>query len=158
MKIILTTTGQEVLVSDIDYEYLNNYHWYYMKNHGRVARNVPETTTEEISRTIARRMGLNLTKEIDHKDRNALNNQRENLRESDRITNNINRGMQSNNTTGYKGVTWHKYNQRWRAVTSYNNKQIHIGYYETAKEAAKAYNRAVYNLYKEFAVLNIIEE
>lgn len=44
------------------------------------------------------------------------------------------------NTSGYKGVSFHKHSQKWRATISILNKKKHIGFYETKEAAALAYN------------------
>ena len=48
-----------------------------------------------------------------------------------------------NNTSGYRGVSWYKSREKWGAYISVNNKKINLGYYPTALEAAKAYERYV---------------
>ena len=53
------------------------------------------------------------------------------------------RDIYSNNTSGYRGVCWHKRDQRWVAHIRINNKSKHLGYYQTALEAAKAYETYV---------------
>jgi hypothetical protein len=160
MKLIICYSGESIMVSDIDYEFLNQYRWYYSKpttrKKGYIIRNVGEGKVKGVSRDVVHRMGLNY--EIDHIDRNTFNNQRGNLREATRRQNSINSGIRSNNTSGYKGVCFHQKRNKWRANTMMNNKQYFIGYYDTAKEAAKAYNETVERLYGEFAYLNIIED
>jgi hypothetical protein len=37
-----------------------------------------------------------------------------------------------------RGASWSRHNNRWRAQVTKNGKQHHIGYYETAEEAAAA--------------------
>ena len=60
----------------------------------------------------------------------------------------VNRGIQAQNTkhlritnkSGYRGVSWHKNNKKWKASISFNNKVKHLGYFEDKEDAAKAYN------------------
>lgn len=63
----------------------------------------------------------------------------------------------SNNSSGYKGVTWHIRDRKWNAKISVNNKRIHLGYFDTAIECAKAYNEYVIANNLEHT-LNIIKE
>lgn len=47
------------------------------------------------------------------------------------------------NTSGYKGVSFHKASSRWRASISLNNKKKHLGFFETKEQAALSYNNYV---------------
>lgn len=91
---------------------------------------------------------------IDHKDRDIFNNQKENLRIATQAQNNINKTKQKNNTSGYKGVCWHKNRQKWMAQISIRGIKKNLGYYFTKTQAAKAYNKAALKYYGEFAYLN----
>lgn len=51
----------------------------------------------------------------DHIDRNQLNNRKCNLRKCTQQENSMNRGLQSNNTSGFTGVCFNKQNQKWYA-------------------------------------------
>ena len=53
------------------------------------------------------------------------------------------RDIYKHNTSGYRGVSWSKNNNKWIAQIKVKNKQIHLGYYTTALEGAKAYERYV---------------
>jgi hypothetical protein len=59
--------------------------------------------------------------------------------------------MQSNNTSGYKGVYLIKKRGRWLAQIVHNGKQIFLGYYESAEEAAIARETAAEVFHGEFA-------
>jgi hypothetical protein len=54
-----------------------------------------------------------------------------------------NKRIHSNNTSGYKGVSYYKKNKKYIAYITYQSKRVHIGYYETALEAAMAYNKYI---------------
>ena len=83
---------------------------------------------------------------VDHIDRNIINNKVENLRWCSRQQNQMNRDKQKNNTSGFKGVSYNKQNQKWLAKIQ--NK--HLGYYETAEEASHVYQEASKKLFGEF--------
>lgn len=90
--------------------------------------------------------------EIDHRDINSLNNAMENLREATHSQNNANRRANRNNCHGLKGIVRAKQcKQLWRARIVKNRKCIHLGYFATPEEAAKAYERAAHHYFGEFA-------
>lgn len=109
-------------------------------------------TTERLHQIIARRMGI--VGPPDHKDRDGLNNRRDNLRPADSVQNGANRGLQVNNASGYKGVSWYKRRGKWEARVQIEGKRRQLGYFDDPIEAAKAYDRAALQLHGEFAVLN----
>jgi phosphotransferase system IIB component len=71
---------------------------------------------------------------IDHIDRNPLNNCRTNLRFATQREQIINQRMKSTNTSGVKGVCWHKAANKWEV--GIDNK--HVGLYETFEKACEA--------------------
>ncbi len=85
--------------------------------------------------------------ELDRRDNNG-NYCPKNCRWVTRTHNGMNRGKQSNNTSGYKGVSWHK--TGWRAKLG----KKELGYYKTPEEAARAYDAYAAKVYKKYAVLN----
>lgn len=46
------------------------------------------------------------------------------------------------NTSGYVGVSWHKRYDKWIARIKINGKKKHLGYFDTAEQASKAYLEA----------------
>lgn len=76
--------------------------------------------------------------QVDHINRNKLDNRLENLRLVSCRQNMQNRGKQKNNTSGVKGVSWCKRSQKWRAQIMQDGKQNHIGCYSTLEEAKTA--------------------
>ena len=96
--------------------------------------------------------------QIDHKNRNGLDNRKENLRLTTDSLNNMNKGIQKNNTSGYRGVSLHKKYKKWRSTIQINKRVIHIGYFCNIEEAVLAYNKKALELYGEYAYLNKIRE
>jgi hypothetical protein len=55
------------------------------------------------------------------------------------------------NTSGVKGVLWHKTHQKWTAKTSVNGKRHYLGYFSTIEEASKVINEFRKNNHGNFA-------
>lgn len=69
-----------------------------------------------------------------NKDNNAITN----LRIATKTENQGNRGIQKNNTSGVKGVTWHSKAKKWQVRVS----RKHVGLYEDMNSAINAYTLA----------------
>lgn len=91
---------------------------------------------------------------VDHINHNPLDNRRSNLRIATRSQNQMNRGKQSNNTTGYKGVSLFKRTGKYRAYIMVQGKETHLGYFTTAEEASAAYQAKLGEFHGEFARFN----
>lgn len=80
---------------------------------------------------------------VDHIDRDTLNNTKRNLRITTHTVNSRNTvELSSHNTSGYRGVNWHKSHKKWRACIHVNNKSIHLGYYDNLEDAIFARKQA----------------
>ena len=75
---------------------------------------------------------------VDHINNNRLDNNINNLRWCTYTENNRNKSMKSNNSSGIKGVTFHKKSNKWCAQIMIDGINIHIGYYDTIEEATIA--------------------
>lgn len=85
---------------------------------------------------------------IDHEDRDGLNNRRSNLRYVTHRQNAMNRKRYDIKATPYKGV--YPSGRKWRVMIDGR----HGGMYDTAEEAAHAYDRHARERFGEFARLN----
>ena len=56
----------------------------------------------------------------------------------------------------YKGVCFHKLMKKWYARIQIEGLRKHLGYFDSEKEAAAAYNASATELFKNFARLNEI--
>lgn len=90
-------------------------------------------------------------KQIDHINGNKLDNRWNNLRLADPSQNNANCPARARNTSGFKGVTWHKRNRRWQAQIRVRGKPIYLGQFDKIEDAAQAYSRAAEDHFGEFS-------
>ncbi len=65
---------------------------------------------------------------IDHIDQNPSNNNIENLRPINQSHNLHNTGLRSTNTSGVKGVGWHKKGDKWRVRIVIDYQEAHLGF------------------------------
>lgn len=75
--------------------------------------------------------------EIDHVNRNKLDNRRSNLRIVPRGAQAQNQSKQIGTASRYRGVSWHKPLQKWRAQIGFNGRKQHLGYFDSESEAAE---------------------
>jgi len=85
----------------------------------------------------------------DHINMNGLDNRRTNLRIVSGSLNAANSKLRTTNKSGYRGVSWHKHTNRWRAQFRFNGNLIHCGEFKTTEEAYAAYLHRVSLALKE---------
>ena len=88
---------------------------------------------------------------VDHRDVDKLNNRWENLRAACHSENGTNRKLFPNNTSGYKGVSWHKRMGKFQAHISKNRVDRYLGTFDDAESASEAYVKASEKYHGEFA-------
>ena len=94
---------------------------------------------------------------VDHIDQDKLNCQDENLRYATVSQNALNSKLRITNTSGYRGVRLHTYSGKYIAEIRVHPRRKYLGSFNTAEEAALAYNKAADFLHGEFAQLNEIK-
>lgn len=128
----LSNSGESFFFDKEDYETVSNYCWH-LSADGYVASN---TSTGLIK---LHRLLFNFPKDpIDHKDRNKLNNRKENLRVVSNRQNAINSSVKKNNTSGITGVYFDKSRDKWVAVIKSYGKTIHLGRFVQKEDAIRA--------------------
>lgn len=154
LKYINLTQGKHAVVSDGDFETVNQFKWYYDKTTGYAKRDV---RIEGKRKCIYMHRFINATSDgmlTDHINGNRLDNQRENLRTCNATQNHANKKIESKFSSKYKGVYWHKNRDKWVSMIRFERKSTYLGVFTDEKEAAKAYNEKAKELFGEFARLN----
>jgi hypothetical protein len=90
---------------------------------------------------------------IDHINRARSDNRIENLRQATRKQNAINSIAYSNNKSGFKGVSYDSSKGKFRAQCVVNGKNKHIGYFDNASLASKAYKEKSSEINGEFVAI-----
>ena len=153
-KEIELTQGYKAIVDDDVYEELNQQKWcvHLMKRDGKAYA----TRLLRLHHAIVGIPPKGYV--VDHINGDGLDNRRENLRIISIQDNTRWQKVNKNNTSGYRGVSFHKAKQRCDASIRANKRKVHLGRYKTAEEAARAYDKAAKEHYKEFAKLNFPDE
>jgi hypothetical protein len=165
MKEITLTQGHVTTVSDKDFERVSAHKWFaqiYRRKDGTVKsvyarRNVSREdgtrTTQKMHRFI---LGIiNPEIEVDHEDHNGLHNWRNNLRTT-LDQNNQNARLRIDNTSGFKGVYWHKRHQKWEVWIYVKGNKIYLGQFSDLIDAARAYDAAALLHHGTFAMTNVM--
>jgi hypothetical protein len=146
--------GLVALVGEADYELVMQYRWHVFITPGNWRGSGPYARTKPSgSKGIFMHTLITGWPEVDHEDRNGLNNLRSNLREATHAQNAANRGKRSDaQSSAYKGV--HRRGGKWRAMISSDGEKVYLGNFANELSAAYAYDLAARELFGEFACTN----
>ncbi|USE78946.1 HNH endonuclease [Cupriavidus gilardii] len=153
MKIIRAANGQEIRVSDEDYDDLSRFRWFIDRD-GYALRNARLAPKQWYMERMHRRIvGLQRgdKRQVDHINGNPLDNRRSNLRVCTHAENQLNIGRQRNNTSGFKGVCFDKQAGKFKAAIAYQGRRKNLGLFDTPEAAYEAYCAAAAQLHGEFA-------
>lgn len=155
MKRIPLSQNQNAIVDNKDFEKLSKFKWSakydkYTKSFYAVRGVVVNGKSHQVTM----HSEILNSSMVDHVNHDTLDNRRENLRVCDHSKNAANCKIHKDNRSGFKGVTFER--NKWRSRIGFAGKMIHLGFFETAKLAANAYNQAAKKYFGEFANLNIV--
>jgi hypothetical protein len=80
--------------------------------------------------------------EVDHRDRDGLNNTRSNLRIAEKSTNQRNKGVPCNSSSGHVGVVWNKDVSKWQVSIGVDGARKYIGLFLNIGDAIAARREA----------------
>jgi len=162
MKEIKLTQNKVALVDDKDYEWLSQWKWCVRKgsNTFYAFRNIKVWGKWKVIQMHREILGFihGDGKLTDHKNRNGLDNQKTNLRLTNRSLNAINSKLFNTNSSGYRGVYQDKRDSAWWAQIRVNYVKIHCGRYLDPVTAALAYDRVAIKYRGNNAILNFPKE
>ncbi len=158
MKHIELTQGKRTAVSNTYYERLNQWKWHYKPSRtgktGYAARRSSKAEGGGIIKMHNVILPPPISMEVDHIDGNGLNNQTSKLRIGTHQQNSMNRRLPSTNKSGFKGVSWDKYTNKWKAYIKIDGKCHTLGRFTCLIQAAKRYDKVAKEFFGEFARTN----
>lgn len=166
MKVISVTSKKlgrhDILVDDQDFDLVSKYNWHINKVRDSdlmyAKTNVYNYTTKKSKGISMHRLILGFPdKVVDHKNNNGLDNRRSNIRTCEQNQNAANQKLiQTNNTTGFRGIVFEPKKKLYRVQIGYKYKRIRGGRFKSIIAAAKKYNDLAIQYFGEFAKLNPI--
>ncbi len=147
-----------VLIDDADYEAVMSRTWHINEiGHNKYAIRL-EKVNGKYRNLSMHRFILGVTDRninVDHINKNGLDNRRANMRTCTTAENCRNKRKHKDGVhSKYIGVTWHSTSGRYWARIVVDRKTISLKTFPTEIEAAKAYNDAALKFFGEFASLN----
>ena len=153
--------GKFTIVEPVDFYQVNRFNWCAKENGPRTyaVRLVDDSHNRTKILSMHREiMGAPAGMLVDHRNRDTLDNRRENLRLATHSQNQFNKGKTTRKTTSrFIGVFFEKYSGRWVARTTVEGKRIWLGRFDSEIEAARVYDEAAKKYHGEFAQLNFSE-
>jgi len=156
MKKIALTQDKFALVDDDDFEKINKYKWHVRKDRNKwyALRDIGKPGKRKHIHMHRFIMNTPEGMETDHINNDGLDNRKSNLRVCTKNQNMHNAEKRADNTSGMKGVYWHKAAKRWHVRIKVNKKYISLGYFDNIEDAGMEYDYAAVKYFEEFAKTN----
>ena len=135
-----------------DYDKIKNYTWYF-GNKGEVLTKINNTSLL-LHRLI---MGVDdFNVQVDHIKHKRYDNRKSQIRIVDNSKNQMNTITRKDNTSGQKGVAWHRGSMKWYAYINKDKKRINLGYYDNIEDAINARINAENKYHNEYSYDNSV--
>ncbi len=133
MKTLQLTQNRVTILDDNVYDKVKDFSWFYSKKGYAVGR----MGTKKLIYLHRVVIGASKGEEVDHINRNKLDNRLVNLRVCTHQENMVNVAMHSDNRTGYKNIHWYASRNKWLVQIMRDGKKYYLGYYKNIDEAVK---------------------
>ncbi len=165
MREIPLTRGKVAIVDDEDFDRVAQFKWALTCHKERnspdhyARRSVWQSATKKSVTVLMHRFILDAPrdKHVDHINGNGLDNRRSNLRLVTPAQNQQNLRTRRGKA-GFRGVQYDPRKRRHYARIKANNQKIWLGFFDSAEEAARAYDAAAIEHHGEYARLNFPNE
>lgn len=153
MATLPLTQGYVAIIDDADHEWLSQWKWHACVSRGVATARRSEWINGKKTAIPLSRFIMNAPKgiQVDHENRNTMDNQRHNLRFATNAQNCRNRKLRSDSRTGLKGVI--KWRYGFSASIQTDGVRVNLGSFQTPELAYAAYCDAAKQLHGEFARL-----
>jgi hypothetical protein len=157
-RLIPLTQNQNAIVDAEDFERL--LHWNWSAQWNPKTKSFYAVTTVNYGKVHMHRLLLDVVGkegiQVDHENKDTLDNRKYNLRPATNSQNLMNRGITRKNKSGFKGVYWAPKRSLWIAHARVNGKSYHLGEFKTVEGAACAFDLFAILNHKEFARTNLL--
>lgn len=114
-----------------DFDMLSQFCWVLDKSNGYLVTRDINTN----KKVYMHKLICETSEQVDHINRNRLDNRRINLRPATQQENRFNNSIRSDNTSGIIGVCWHNQAMKWMAQIQVRNININLGMYNKFDDA-----------------------
>jgi hypothetical protein len=143
LKMELQIGEVKVKIDPEDWPLVSDYHWFINSSGYPITFDLG--TCKLLHRMIMEYHFGNQPLDVDHIDRNKLNNQKSNLRFCSHMVNCRNHKLHIHNKTGYTGIRFTK-SRKWEVEVNYNYRKYYVGRFDSIEDALEQQRRTLASL------------
>ena len=149
LVLVPLTQGRFAVIDAIDADWVRLANW--RVSAGWNTDYATNNAAGSLHRAVAARAGISTDGDVDHVNRNGLDCRRLNLIPASKSENGFNRDVPSNNTSGHKGITFHRRANKWQAQIVTRGRYTYLGLFASLDAALSAVSTARAVAHGEFS-------